>query len=219
MTYGQSLACLNPCDPQFMSQLLEPRIGRDARVVDVGCGRGATLAWLSAHTGYFLAGVEPDSVLYQEARANCPAAELSPAGAEALPFADRSFHAALMECVFSLLEEPARAAGELKRILMPQGIVLLSDVYTRLSEGIYFGQNAIFRNIYAKQTLESFFIHCGFSLDGFFDRTADMGSMIAQMLMDATARDCLDGETIRRLRQAKTAYGIWLWRKQCPRIR
>lgn len=211
MVYGYPLTRLNPCDPRLLALLLERRVDRDARVADIGCGGGTTLAWLSKHSGYVLSGAEPDADLVAAARENCPTAAFVRAGAEALPFHDGAFDAALMECVFSLLEEPVAAVSEAKRIVRPGGVFVLTDLYARVKEDLSFKQNALLRHIYSRQTIEAFFGGAGFTLDGFIDRTADMGSLIAQMIMDGAELDCVDEETVKYLRRAEACYGIWIW--------
>jgi len=205
------LTCLNPCDPQTVAGLLTPLIEPDARVVDIGCGRGAALSWFSEHTGYALFGVEPDRGLNDLARENCTKAVIARAGAEDLPFGDWAFDAALMECVFSILDDPPAAVGELKRIVCRHGYVVLTDLYTRGGEDQYAGQSALLRHIYTRRTMEAFFMRSGFALVRFLDRTVDMGSMIAQMFMDGVARDFVDDKTVKLLRQSRAGYGIWIW--------
>jgi ubiquinone/menaquinone biosynthesis C-methylase UbiE len=214
MAYRTTLTRLNPCDPQIVAQLLEPRVQRGARVIDIGCGRGTTLAWLSKHTEYTLFGAEPDAELNAEARENCPAAVFACAGAEDLPFWDWTFDAALMECVFSLLKDPICAVNELNRVIKPQGIFVLTDLYTRSRDDLYVGQSAALpRYIYTRPTMETFFEKGGFALDSFYDQTTDLGSRLAQMFMDGIVRNCVDDETVKLLRQLKAGYGIWIWRK------
>jgi ubiquinone/menaquinone biosynthesis C-methylase UbiE len=210
---GALTGALNPCDPQFVAQVLAPRAPRHASLVDIGCGRGATLAWLSEHSDYALHGVEPDKSLIAEARENCPAATIALAGADALPFGDSTFDAALMECVFSLLDAPLSAIDELSRVIRPQCALALTDLYSRSGIDLDVRQSSsLLGHVYAKATIDAFFEGGGFKLETFIDRTADMGTMMAQMIMDGAAGDCLDDETIKLLRRAKAGYGIWIWK-------
>jgi ubiquinone/menaquinone biosynthesis C-methylase UbiE len=213
MVRGASAALMNPCDPQTVANLLEPLIKPDARVADVGCGRGATLAWLSKHFGYALFGAEPDRFLYDEARVNCPAATIVCAGADDLPFADEAFDAVLMECAFSLVERPAVAAGEISRIISRQGVFLLTDLFTQTEEDIRIENNELFRFFYTKHTCEMYFEKSGFVLESFLDQTAVIRSMIAQMLMDGKEEGFVGDEARALLRQVKARYGIWVYRK------
>ena len=213
MVYGEKLAQLNPCDPQTVTRLLTPILHPDAKLVDVGCGRGATLLWLSRHSRYRLYGTEPEKALRDIAARDCPAAMLSDAAAENLPYADDYFDAAIMECVFSLLTEPAAAAAELARVIGLNGILLLSDVFTPAGVNVEAAENPLLRNIYTEETMEDFFEDAGFMALSVYDHTKELRSMYAQMIMDGTARDFLDGPGGKTLRQWKIGYGIWIFKK------
>jgi SAM-dependent methyltransferase len=56
----------------------------------------------------------------------CRQVEVDPARATALPFADGSFDAALLLGVLERLGEPGRAAVELRRVLRPGGVLLVT---------------------------------------------------------------------------------------------
>lgn len=76
-----------------------------SRVLDIGCGSGEFAADLSAR-GYRVVGIEPQESRVAEARARCPECEFMVAGAEALPFADSSFDAAVM--IYALHHVPVQ---------------------------------------------------------------------------------------------------------------
>ena len=213
MTYGETLACLNPCDPQTVAQILAPHLFPGASVADIGCGRGAMLRRLSASGGYVLYGAEPDEALCAQASLTCPDAEIACAGADRLPYADGALDAAILECVFSLLESPTDAVGELARVIRPGGVLLLSDLYARAGEGITLTGHELLRFVYAEDAVEGFFCGGNFVFTSFTDRTKDLQTMVAQMMMDGTDCDCFDEATIRLLRQIKAGYGIWLFRR------
>jgi len=211
--YGRVLTCLNPCDPQIVAQLLKDCVGRDACIADIGCGRGTTLAWLSEHTDYMLFGTEPDRRLHDEALINCPKVAIAHSRAEDLPFGDWVFDAAIMECVFSIVDDPAAAICELNRIIRKNGVFLLTDLFTRGESDVSVGESPLLRFLYTKNTINSLFMYGGFSLCGFYDRTLDMGSMIAQMFMDGVARDYIGDDTRKLLKRSSAGYGIWVFAK------
>jgi SAM-dependent methyltransferase len=106
------------------------RFAPGARLLDVGCGLGATAAFLSGR-GYRVTGVEPNPLLLEEARRRCPGIDLLPGSAEALPFADATFDGVFMECVLSLVGERAAALSEAARVLRRGGRLVVSDIYAR----------------------------------------------------------------------------------------
>jgi SAM-dependent methyltransferase len=98
-------------------------------LLDVGCNVGAWLADCHRHwPAAKLAGVEPNAESLAQARQRLPDADLRVAGAEALPFADASFH--YVTCFEVLEHVPAelrrQALGEIRRVLHPGGRLVLT---------------------------------------------------------------------------------------------
>ncbi|MFF0736180.1 methyltransferase domain-containing protein [Streptomyces chartreusis] len=93
-------------------------------VVDVGCGAGRAVAEL-AERGVQAVGVDPSPWMLAAARERWPQAEFREAGAEDLPFADRSVRGYRADKVFHVLEEPGLAVAEARRILCPGGRIVL----------------------------------------------------------------------------------------------
>ncbi|MFG2741467.1 methyltransferase domain-containing protein [Streptomyces chartreusis] len=93
-------------------------------VVDVGCGAGRAVAEL-AERGVHAVGVDPSPWMLAAAGERWPQAEFREAGAEDLPFADRSVRGYRADKVFHVLEEPGRAVAEARRILCPGGRIVL----------------------------------------------------------------------------------------------
>lgn len=109
---------------------LLPLAGRT--IVEVGCGSGDVLAGLQAFGARprDLHGVDllPDRIA--EARAAHPDIDFALANAERLPVPDASADVVLAFTVFSSILDPAmaaRVAGEMRRILRPDGAVVWYD--------------------------------------------------------------------------------------------
>lgn len=97
---------------------------RNARLLDIGCGAGATLALLLAK-GYDVIGL--DRVR------NCHSTSaFIAADAASPPFSDACFDGLICECVLSLLQQKQEALNQFSRILKPEGKILLSDIYARV---------------------------------------------------------------------------------------
>lgn len=104
--------------------------GNGARILDVGCGTGATVDYLRVKHQFRAFGVDMSGGLFREAGTAEPI-PLALARAEALPFADCCCDGVLCECVLSLVKDPQRAVREFLRVLRADGILILSDVYER----------------------------------------------------------------------------------------
>ena len=90
-----------------------------ARLLDIGCGSGATVSLLN-DLGYQAIGVDlfpPEGGVQ--------------ADAAALPFDDDSFDGILFECSFSKITAADTALSEAHRVLKPNGKLLMTDFYAR----------------------------------------------------------------------------------------
>ena len=90
------------------------------RVLDVACGTGG-LSGAAARRGATPLGVDLAEAMVDAARAALPAAEFRVADAEALPFPDDRFDAAVGGFVLNHLPHPARGAEECARVVAPGG--------------------------------------------------------------------------------------------------
>src|SRR5215212_205106 len=77
------------------------------RVIDVGCGPGALTAELVERLGAAnVVAVDPSDSFVAAARARHPDVDVRQESAEALPFADDSFDAALAQLVVNFMSDP-----------------------------------------------------------------------------------------------------------------
>lgn len=132
-----------PCFQRLRDWVMErlaPQPGETA--VDVGSGTGAVVRALAGRVGTTgrAVGVEPNAGLRGVAEARAAGLDGRPVfvdgDAYALPFDDASVDVLHCERVWQHLREPARAAGEIARVLRPGGraAVLDSDWGTMLVE-------------------------------------------------------------------------------------
>lgn len=99
------------------------------RLLDIGCGTGALLHHLSAfHPATQLVGVDPVPEMLAHARRKLlPAVTLHEGWAAHLPFADAQFDVVVCCSMFHYLTEPVAALIEMRRVLRPDGQLVITD--------------------------------------------------------------------------------------------
>ncbi|MFI5281982.1 MAG: class I SAM-dependent methyltransferase [Candidatus Dormibacterales bacterium] len=96
--------------------LLQSRLRRDSRVLDLGCGRGGAVELVWRDVGLAV-GVDPDtSSLAGHRAAGMPVIR---GVGERLPFIDGSFDVIVCVWVMEHLADPAATLGEVRRVLRP----------------------------------------------------------------------------------------------------
>lgn len=107
-----------------------------ARVLDVGCGAGATVEHLITNHHFAAIGVDPSPVLLECGRQRKPDLPLMEAAGENLPFAGGEMDGIFAECTLSVMENADRALAEFYRVLKSGGWLVVTDVYARNPEGV-----------------------------------------------------------------------------------
>ena len=97
-----------------------------ARVVDVGCGRGASVLLLAAEHGARAVGIDIDARAASAVRRS--RAAVVRGDALELPVRDDAADVVLCEWALSAFPAPARAVAEMVRVLTPGGRLAIADV-------------------------------------------------------------------------------------------
>jgi SAM-dependent methyltransferase len=118
---------------RFMGRYSEPLavqfadlagIGRDQRVLDVGCGPGALTAELVSRAGTdAVSAVEPSASFAAAVRERLPGVDVRMSTAERLPFPDDAFDAALAQLVVHFMTDPVAGLREMGRVTRPGGVI------------------------------------------------------------------------------------------------
>ncbi len=111
------------------------RLAPDDAVLDIGCGTGVTVAFLREHSIRAL-GIDSSAELLARGRTQNTGLPLLLGEGEALPFADESFEAVLLECALSLVQDRMRVFLECHRVLKPLGRIIVADIYARNPEAV-----------------------------------------------------------------------------------
>ena len=216
MAYGEKLRKLNPSPDALIFAALRRAVPEAETLLDVACGRGDRLRALAAEfPSLRLSGADADAEMAARAAEACPAAEIAAADAAALPFAPASFDAVLCECSFSLFPDMGGAAREIARVLRPGGALLLGDLYARADAdaALAVPANGTVRTVCGRGRLEALFAAAGLTAEEFSDRSGDLAQLLGQMLFDGTLCDCLPAEALRRMKEWRTGYGLWTFRR------
>jgi ubiquinone/menaquinone biosynthesis C-methylase UbiE len=102
------------------------------RVLELGAGTGLNLPHYTAAVSELVL-TEPDPHMARRLRQAVEAADapfpvqVVESGAEGLPFEDRSFETVVATLVFCSVTDPPRAAAEARRLLKPDGSLLLIE--------------------------------------------------------------------------------------------
>ena len=113
------------------------RLGPGDRVLDVGCGRGASALLLAREWGCRVVGIDfGEQNLEEASRAAADAglaerATFRSGEAEALAFADGAFDAVICECVLSTFPDKVTPLQEMRRVLAAKGRLGITDVTLR----------------------------------------------------------------------------------------
>jgi SAM-dependent methyltransferase len=116
-------------DRMTAETLKAARAGKEARVLDVGCGRAIDAASLTGN-GSHLFGCDPSRVMLQKARGwlqhkKAPVV-LVGSIAENLPFVNGAFQGVVCKGAIDHFMDPQRAVAEMCRVASPAGKVVLS---------------------------------------------------------------------------------------------
>lgn len=142
-----------------------------AHLLDIGCGRGASVNWLRTQ-GFSACGLDLSArLLAERCEVDLPLAQ---AAAECLPVADARLDGLLCECVLCLLAEPGETLGEFARVLRPGGRLVLSDLYCRAKGA---------GTLPTRDQLRERLVTAGFRLGLWEDHSPRLAQLAAQLLL------------------------------------
>jgi arsenite methyltransferase len=165
------------------------RLPAGARIVDVGCGLGATVDHLRRTHALDAVGVDVDPVLVARATARYPGAPFACASPGALPLPDAGAAAVLLECTLAATDEPARLLAECRRVLAPEGLLAMTDVYARAgAEGAVArargASPACAPGMMSRAELEEALARAGFTVTAFEDHSRALAALLGRVLME-----------------------------------
>jgi arsenite methyltransferase len=180
------------------------RLDTGDRVLDVGCGTGATVDFLAARYGATVIGLDVSSVLLADARHQHPALNLIRGDAMTLPLKTEPFSAVFCECVCSLLPDSASALKEFYRVLKPGGHLIVADLYWRTKDETALrspaGAGGCLKGAVDRQTMVQRIETAGFEIGLWEDHADALKNLAAQLVWAGVSLnawwgvDCTAGE-------------------------
>lgn len=156
------------------------------RVLDVGCGLGATVNFL-AERGLHAVGIDLSAKLLRQGSRQFPQRLLTQGRGEMLPFATGRFDALLAECCLSLMPSPAQALAEFSRVLRVGGTLILSDMVTRSPDsapGEAEPRTCCVSGAFYRPHLEALLGEAGFELAWWEDQTEALKQLAVQIIWE-----------------------------------
>lgn len=127
---------LHPGGPALTEHTLALcKLPAGARLLDFGCGAGATVQYAIDTLHLAAVGVDLSVALLQRGRDHRPGLPLLRATGTRLPFVTASIDAILAECSLSVIAERDGVLADMWRVLKHNGVLALSDVYARDAAG------------------------------------------------------------------------------------
>lgn len=158
-----------------------------ARVLDVGCGVGATVAHLRVRHGLIAAGVDASAVLLADGHRRERTLPLVQAKGERLPIADGLLHAVIAECSLSLMSGVDVALAEFWRVLQPGGRLILADLYSRSADAT--GNSAVqhpascLHGALSRMEIVARLAQHGFEIERWQDRSEALKVLAARLIL------------------------------------
>lgn len=195
---------------------------RGARVLDVGCGAGVTVAHMRGPQGLAASGVDASAVLLAHGRRCESTLPLVQADGEHLPIGDGLLHAVIAECTLSLMPDVDVALAEFRRVLQPGGQLVLTDLYTRSGEGADRSRDqrptSCLRGALSRAEIVTRLTGQGFELERWQDRSDALKVLAARLILAGISPaafwggDCRSGsKAIERLKPG------FYWLTACKR--
>jgi SAM-dependent methyltransferase len=169
------------------------RFARGSRILDAGCGTGATLRQVARSGDYAVFGIDLSASLLAAAGSQGPGSRLIRGNLERLPFAGQSFDGIICECTLSQTRTAA-VLPEFGRVLRPGGQLILSDLYRKSPPKSPPAQAVENASLATKEQSLALLQAARFEATHWQDRSGDLKQLAVRLIMAPGAcRDNLFG--------------------------
>ncbi|MBI9106749.1 MAG: class I SAM-dependent methyltransferase [Spirochaetales bacterium] len=161
-------------------------ISAGARVLDVGCGGGFSVEYLSSRFGFITEGCDISDQMIEEARLRFPAKIFFKADTAAIPCSGGCYDAVLAECSLSICNDLSAALSEINRVLVAEGRLIITDMYLRGRGGAGTADNgkSCLQKLSPEWKWRKALQAEGFEILCIKERSSDLGSLIARIIFE-----------------------------------
>ncbi len=168
----------------------------DAKILDIGCGSGATVRYLKTKYNYNSFGIDINSEKEEKDE------NILKATAEDIPFETASMDGVIMECSYSLMHDQEKVLQECCRVLKTSGKLIISDMYA-WGEAAHFA--GCLGHLDTKDNIMAMLANHGFEVSFFEDFSFHLQTLWGQMIMEKGAASFYcglqtDAETLKRVK-------------------
>ena len=175
-------------------------LNEQTRVLDLGCGMGATASYLYKNYGVNVVGLDPSPKLLKIAKEKNPFATFVAGSGDALPFEDKSFECVLAECTLSLMNDLPITLQEVYRVLGDEGWFVINDVYAKnpelLSQMDNFAITSCMRGMHDLLSLKELLEKIGFEIMLFEDCSQLLKELLVKIIFSHGSMSEFWGKTI-----------------------
>ena len=108
--------------------------GRGQTLMDIGCGNGASMAFIREHYGMTVLGIDLSEKMIHDGTQISPGLPVCLGDAEHLSFQNESMDIALTECCMCHFANDLAVLREIYRVLKPSGHMIVTDMFARKSD-------------------------------------------------------------------------------------
>jgi ubiquinone/menaquinone biosynthesis C-methylase UbiE len=202
-------------------------ISHEDAVLDLGCGRGATVNYLFVNHHINAVGIDPSVQLIEVAKEEYKEPDFFIGSGEDLPFSDDSFNCVIAECTLSLMEDLESTIEQVYRVLKEDGWFVITDVYAKNPDAVDklndFTLNSCMRGLHDLEKLEEKLKKKGFDIILSEDHSTLLKDLLVKIAFtygsmgafwNIASQDCMDGCKFQEaLKLCKPGYFMMIARK------
>jgi SAM-dependent methyltransferase len=163
-----------------------------ARLLDLGCGAGATVECLRRVYGFNAIGVDISNQRAIHTGLKNGSFPFVQARAESLPFASQTMDGVFAECALSLISQRQGVLEECARVLRLQGKFVISDLFPRNASALVCGVSSwTAGRLLEPAELIRELTGLGFSVDLFEDHSDALKRLVIRLLLEYGSLDRL----------------------------